>query len=141
MSHFNYHNITLNTSVKWEIAKAIIDFNSQLYAIASTQSEQKSQFTMGASQAGQERSSELKFQMQLMGTLAEIYSQEYLIEIITAANFSGLWKVIRYDDVRTDGFRSAANEYDIKIEALDGTKDFKVESRSSIAHDRSLKTS
>lgn len=140
MSHFNYNTITLNTGVKWEVAKALIDFKSQLYARATAQSKQKSQFTMDSSQAGNFRSPELKFQMQLMGILAEIYSQEYLIEIIAEANLSGQWKVIRYDDVRTDGFRSAANEYDIKIQSSNGAKEFKVESRSSIAYDRTLKS-
>lgn len=140
MSHFNYHNITLNTGVKWEIAEAIIDFNSPFYSKATPQSKQKSQFTMVASQAGQYRSPELKFQMQLMGILAEIYAQEYLKEIIASENLSADWVVIRYDDVRTDGFKSAANEYDIKIKSVKGTREFKVESRSSIARDRSLKT-
>lgn len=140
MSHFNYHTVTLSNGVKWEVAEAFIDFKSQLYAKATSQSNQKSQFTMDASQAGKYRSPELKFQMQLMGILAEIYSQEYLIEIIASENLSGQWKVIRYDDVRTDGFKSPANEYDIKIQSANGAKDFKVESRSSIAHDRSLKT-
>ncbi len=139
MSHFNYHSITLNNGAKWEIAKAIIDFNSQLYAKATSQSKQKSQFTMDASQSGKKRSPELKFQMQLMGILAEIYLQEYLIEIIAAGNLSGHWKVIRYDDIRTDGFKSPANEYDIKIQSVNGTE-YKVESRSSIAHNRNLKT-
>lgn len=139
MSHFNYHSITLNNGIKWEVAKALIDFKSQLYSKAISQSKQKSQFTMDASQAGRYRSPGLKFQMQLMGILAEIYSQEYLIEIIANENLSGQWKVIRYDDVRTDGFKSPANEYDIKIQSANGAKEFKVESRSSIAHDRSLK--
>lgn len=139
MSHFNYHTVTLNNSVKWEVAEALIDFKNQLYTKAISQSKQKSQFTMDASQEGKNRSPELKFQMQLMGILAEIYSQEYLIEIIASASLSGQWKVIRYDDVRTDGFKSPANEYDIKIESANGAKVFKVESRSSIARDRSLK--
>ena len=139
MSHFIYHNITLCNGMKWEIAKANIDFNSSLYTKAVSQAKMKSQFTMDASQAGKYRSSELKYQMQLMGILAEIFSQEYLIEIISNANLSERWKVIRYDDVRTDGFKSAANEYDIKVQSMNGSKEYKLESRSSIARDRSLK--
>ncbi|MDQ2718193.1 MAG: hypothetical protein M3Z26_00325 [Bacteroidota bacterium] len=94
---------------------------------------------MNASQAGMARSPELKYQMQLMGILAEIFSQIYLTEIIESANLADQWKVNRYDDVRTDGFKSAANEYDIKFLKVDGSKAFKAESRSSIAHNRTLK--
>ena len=139
MSHFTYHNLILCNGMKWEIAKANIDFNSPLYAKAVSQAKMKSQFTMDASQAGKYRSPRLKYQMQLMGILAEIFAQEYLIEMISNANLSKHWKVIRYDDVRTDGFKSAANEYDIIIQSVDGSKKYKVESRSSIARDRSLK--
>lgn len=139
MSHFIYHKLGLCNGMKWEIAKVNIDFNSSLYAKAVLQSKIKSQFTMDASQAGKYRSPELKYQMQLMGILAEIYAQEYLIEIISDANLSEHWKVIRYDDVRTDGFKSGANEYDIKIQLMNASKEYKVESRSSIARDRSLK--
>ena len=139
MSYFNYHNLALCNGMKWEVAKANIDFNSALYAKAVSQAKMKSQFTMDASQAGKYRSPELKYQMQLMGILAEIYAQEYLIEIISDANLSKHWKVVRYDDVRTDGFKSAANEYDIKIQSMNGSKEYKMESRSSMARDRSLK--
>jgi len=140
MCYFNYHNFTTKNGLKWEFAQALIDFQSQLYLKAISQSKQKSQFTMNASQAGKYRSPELKYQMQLMGILAEIYSQEYLMEIIAKEELTSHWNVVRYDDVRTDGFKSPANEYDIKILSVDGTKDFKVECRSSISHDRSFKS-
>ncbi|HET7116612.1 MAG TPA: hypothetical protein VFI29_08985 [Hanamia sp.] len=139
MSHFIYYNLTLCNGMKWKIAKANIDFNSALYAKAVSQAKMKSQFTMDASQAGKYRSPELKYQMQLMGILAEIFAHEYLSEIISNADLSRHWKVIRYDDVRTDGFKSPANEYDIIIQSVNAAKEYKVESRSSIARDRSLK--
>lgn len=139
MSHFIYYNLTLCNGMKWKIAKANIDFNSALYAKAVSQAKMKSQFTMDASQAGKYRSPELKYQMQLMGILAEIFAHEYLSEIISNADLSRHWKVIRYDDVRTDGFKSPANEYDIIIQSVNAPKEYKVESRSSIARDRSLK--
>lgn len=139
MGHFIYYSLTLPNGMKWKIAKANIDFNCALYTKAVSQAKMKSQFTMDASQAGRYRSPELKYQMQLMGILTEIFAQEYLIEIILNANLSKQWKVIRYDDVRTDGFKSAANEYDIIIQSVNAPKEYKVESRSSIARDRSLK--
>ena len=140
MSHFNYQQVTLNNGAKWEIAEALIDFNGELYAKSIAQSKKKSQHTMHASQAGKYRSPELKFQMQHMGILGEIYVQEYLKEIIAAANLSEQWKVVRYDDVRTDDFRSAANEYDLKIQTENTARQLTVESRSSIVHDRHFKT-
>ncbi|HUZ62052.1 MAG TPA: hypothetical protein VMU83_24975 [Hanamia sp.] len=139
MSHFIYHNLSLCNGMKWEVAKANIDFNNALYEKAVSQAKMKSQFTMDASQAGKYRSPELKYQMRLMGILAEIFAQEYLMEIISNVNLPEHWKVIRYDDVITDGFKSAANEYNIKIQSENESKEYKVESRSSIARDRSLK--
>lgn len=139
MSHFTYHDLALSNGKEWKIAEANIDFGDALYAKAVSQAKTKSQFTMDASQAGKYRTPELKYQMQMMGILAEIFSQEYLIEIISDSHLSEHWKVFRYDDVRTDGFKSAANEYDIIIQSVDGSKKYKLESRSSIARDRSFK--
>ena len=93
---------------------------------------------MDFSQAGKARSPEMKYQKQLMGILAEIYSQLLLEEIVADAQLKGNWQVVRYDDVRTDNFRSPANEYDIKLSSKAADKSFIIESRSSMAHNRSL---
>ena len=140
MSQFDIKNIILNSGQGWSVAKALINSNSTLYIKAITQSRQKSQFTMNASQEGRYRSPELKFQMQFMGILAEIFAQEFLIEIVESDSLISNCEVIRYDDVRTDGFRSPVNEYDLKIIAKNKNIEFTVESRSSIARDRSLKS-
>lgn len=138
MPYFEYLEIELSTKANWIVAKAIIDFNSAIYLRAVEQAKLKSQYTMNASQAGQNRSAELKYMKQLMGTLAEIYTQEYLKEILEANQLENDWYVIRYDDVRTDGFKSPANEYDIKVNKPDESSKFFVESRSSITYDRSF---
>jgi hypothetical protein len=95
---------------------------------------------MNAGQSGAYRSSELKFQMQLMGTVAEIYCQEYLKSIFEEYKKDNEYDVIRYDDVRTDGFKSPENEYDIRIINKNSSLYYNVESRSSIAHNRDFET-
>ena len=72
-----------------------------------------------------------------MGTLAEVFCQKYLEEILISNGMEGDWRVIRYDDIRTDEFKSPANEYDIKINNNLG-RSYSIESRSSITYDRSF---
>jgi HEPN domain-containing protein len=123
----------------WRVIKAQIDFNSEQYNIAVQQAERKSQFTMDASQSGANRDKVIKYNMQLMGILAEIGCKVYLEKIINDNNLSDVWKVIRYDDVRVDGFQSPENEYDLKLNKIEESEeDLYVESRSSITHNRSF---
>lgn len=127
--------------INWKVIKAEIDFNSQEYSIAIDQANKKSQYTMAASQSGSNRSSKVKYNMQLMGIIAEIACKKYLEKVIKENSFSNFWSVIRYDDIRTDEFKSPENEFDLKIEQISNkSENFTVESRSSITHDRSFQT-
>jgi hypothetical protein len=124
----------------WRVIRAEIDFDSQQYTVAVEQASKKSQFTMGASQSGAYRSRVVKYNMQLMGIVAEIACKEYLEKIVKDNQASDLWKVVRYDDVRTDNFKSPENEYDLKLNQVqESEEDLYVESRSSITFDRSFK--
>ena len=62
-----------------------------------------------------------------MGCLAEIYVQEYLNNFLNINGLKGVWSVVRYDDVRTDGFKSPANEFDIKLQKKDASISYKIE--------------
>tara|TARA_R110002126_G_scaffold152203_1_gene299283 strand:- start:6809 stop:7567 length:759 start_codon:yes stop_codon:yes gene_type:complete len=127
---------------KWPLIKCQINFDSVLYKNAVIQAKKKSAKTMNASQSGAYRSPEMKYNMQLMGIIAEIACAEYLKEIIKRAGLKDLWSVIRYDDVRTDNFGSPLNEYDIMIKSNHTgiEKKIYVESRSSITYNRSLQS-
>lgn len=139
MSNFHYSSILLpRANINWVIAKAILEPDGQIYQRAISQAYEKSKYTMSASQAGFARSLEEKFQMQLMGCLAEIYVQEFLIEFLQKNNLENQYYVLRYDDIRTDGFRSPLNEFDIIIFNKKTKCYYKVESRSSITHDRTI---
>lgn len=81
----------------------------------------KSQFTMNVDQNGISRNNVKKFNNQLQGILAEIAVETLLKEMDL--------NPIRYDKIRTDGFRSAKGEFDLKFKIQD--KEFLVESRSS----------
>lgn len=93
----------------------------------------KSQHTMSNSQAGNVREPIVKFQNQLQGILSEMAVEEYLKELFNKNNNV---LVERYDDVRTDNFKSSRNEFDIRLHLLnqkDGSigKSFDFEIRSS----------
>jgi hypothetical protein len=123
----------------WSVIRAEIDFASEHYAIAVEQATKKSQFTMGASQNGNKRDPVVKYNMQLMGTIAEIACKVYLEKIVKDNNLTDLWKVVRYDDVRTDDFKSPENEYDLKLyHEQESEGGLYIESRSSITYDRSF---
>jgi len=138
MTNLLEQNINLSNNEIWVILECKIDITSAIYNKAINQAKEKALHTMNASQSGSYRSPEMKFQRQFMGCLAEIYVQEYLKKIFIDNNLENDWKVIRYDDVRTDGFKSAENEYDIKVVNCHTSETFLVESRSSIIKDRSL---
>ena len=94
------------------------------------QAKLKSKYTMDFNQAGVSRSNNIKYQKQLQGIIAEIGIQELLDFFFKTEEISA--EVIRWDDIRTDGFKSSENEFDIKIKT--DKKEFLVESRSSISY-------
>lgn len=117
-----------------------VSFSPEEFERAHQQAAVKSQFTMAAGQDGKVRDDAVKFQKQLMGILAEIACQSFLELLFEhKEELKGKWEVFRYDDVRTDGFKSAKNEYDIRIRNINNNDVYhNVESRSSITHDRSF---
>ena len=121
----------------WNLVRVTADEINVLMPKAIDQSKMKTLYSMAYGQDSQVRSDELKFQRQLMGTIAEIAVADYLELSLKKAKLSDKWQVVRYDDVRTDGFRSPEGEYDIKLIQGDNIE-MDVESRSSIAHNRSL---
>ncbi len=126
-------------NAKWPIIECRFERNSKSLIRVWNQAQQKSLFTMNSSQSGQKRSQELKLNRQFMGMLGEIGSQKYLEKTLLNNNLLDEWSVIRYDDVRTDEFRSPENEFDIKIINTNNPEKFiLIESRSSITYNRSL---
>lgn len=93
----------------------------------------KSQHTNNENQYGEERNSVLKIDRQLQGALAEIAVQQLIQKLIINKlnnKFPNLnAKIIRYDEVRTDNFRFAKGEFDLKI--LIGEVEKTIEVRSS----------
>ena len=93
----------------------------------------KSQYTNNENQYGDERNSVLKIDRQLQGALAEIAVQQLIQKLIINKlnnKFPNLnAKIIRYDEVRTDNFRFAKGEFDLKI--LIGEVEKTIEVRSS----------
>ncbi|MDP4284677.1 MAG: hypothetical protein Q8891_09645 [Bacteroidota bacterium] len=138
MIHFVYLKFQLINNQFWQAAKAIINPRGPLFELAREQAKMKSKFTMSSSQSGIPRNDETKYQRQFMGSLAEIYVEAYLNELLTERNLKNHFLVQRYDNVRTDGFKSAINEYDLKIVNKKTRQDFTIESRSSIAYNRSI---
>jgi hypothetical protein len=138
MSHLVSLKFQLFNNKIWNIAKAIINPSGPLFQLASEQAKLKSQHTMASSQSGIVRNDETKYQRQFMGCLAEIYVEEYLNELLNENNLNGAFLVQRYDNVRTDGFKSPANEYDLKLCNQVTKHEFTIESRSSIAYNRSI---
>lgn len=137
MFNFNLKKFILNDN-EWSTLKCDIDFNSKGFAKAVSQAKAKSIHTMNASQDGSYRSPEIKYNMQLMGIIAEMSCERYLRGIIKKSKLNESVEIIRYDDVRTDEFKSPENEYDIKILFKNSDTSLKVESRSSITYNRSF---
>jgi hypothetical protein len=121
----------------WQLVRVTADEINAALPKAIDQSRKKALYSMAYGQDSKVRSDGLKFQMQLMGTIAEIAVADYLSISLKKAGLSDKWQVVRYDDVRTDGFRSPEGEYDIKLIQGDNIE-MDVESRSSIAYNRSL---
>lgn len=129
--NINIEKIDLNNDDNvFSIGKVKI-LNPELFALSCSQAILKSQHTMSANQNNEERDSFLKFQKQLQGIISEICVEEYLKMI-----FQKHADVIRYDNVRTDNFKSAKNEFDIKIKTKG--KSYSVEVRSSLSYKRHM---
>ena len=109
------------------VGKVEID-NKELIARAFEQAVLKSQFTNNGNQNNQQRTGEQKFQKQLQGIISEMIVEDYLNRVFKKE--SGV--VIRYDDVRTDDFKSPKNEFDIKLKFKE--KEFEIEVRSSLSY-------
>ncbi|MBF0897566.1 MAG: hypothetical protein HXK58_04650 [Campylobacter concisus] len=130
------HQITFNvieiqTSIGiFNVLKVNFDFNSILKSIV--QSLIKSEYTMDANQNTSSRLRSKKFDKQLEGILGEIAVALYLKQFISCKEKGGCpIDVIRYDDVRQDGFKSSKGEFDIKI-VTKSLKEFKLEIRTSV---------
>jgi len=138
MSYFFFQELKLFNGSVWNVAKALIDPSGDLFKLALEQAKLKCEFTMSFSQSGKLRSKETKYQRQLMGCLAEIYAEEFFKEFLVENQLNKSYFIQRYDNVRTDGFKSAANEYDLKMIHFVSDKSYTIECRSSIAHNRNL---
>ena len=126
------------SNCSWNVIPVRLDLEHPEFARACEQARLKSKHTMNASQSGENRDSFKKYNMQLMGIIAEMASKKYLEVIIERSDIED-WEVVRYDDVRTDNFKSGADEYDLKIASVsDPAENYVVESRSSITSDRSF---
>lgn len=138
MSYFSSLELRLFKGQVWNVSKALIDTGGDLFLLAREQAKLKCKFTMSFSQSGKVRSAETKYQRQLMGCLAEIYAEEFFKEFLVENQLNETYFIQRYDNVRTDGFKSGANEYDLKMVHFVSGKSYIIECRSSIAHNRSL---
>ncbi len=128
-----------NIQQGWKVIQYNIDFESVYYDNAKTQARLKAAHTMNASQRGTRRSPKLKFNMQLQGIVAEMACQYYLESILKKHQLDKIWKVLRYDEVRMDEFKSPEGEFDLKlVHRTQSKKHFTIESRSSITHNRSF---
>lgn len=81
---------------------------------------------MNYNQNGEIRTQQTKFNNQLQGCLAEIGIQQYLTNLG--------FHVVRYDEIRTDNFKSPKGEFDLKI-ILPNNQELFIESRSSKFYD------
>ena len=114
------------SGINYSIIK--FNFTSNILKKAKEQARKKSCHTMDFNQSSIARGSELKYQKQLQGILAEIGIKLLLEEFFSQRKIEA--EVIRWDDVRTDDFKSPKNEYDLKI--VFRGEEFLIECRSSI---------
>lgn len=137
MSYFKYHEVQLSEK-KWNVAKILLDPAAREVTLAKMQAAEKSKYTMPYSQAGVIRDDKTKYQRQFMGCLAEIFAQQYLNECLVEYGFDKKYFIRRYDDIRTDGFKIAADEYDLHLVNSETAACYKIECRSSVVYNRSL---
>lgn len=130
----------LNIGAKpWRIARLKTEDVAPLLELAETLTEKKVVHTRDESQSGRLRKHPLKYQKQLMGSIAEITVTTLFDRYLKSQGFADQWGVTLYDSVRTDEFRSPEGEYDIRLVNRRAPDIYyEVESRSSIAHNRTL---
>lgn len=94
-----------------------IEFSSDDIKLAEAQAKIKSQFTADVNQNNIVRDERKKLSKQLSGCLSEMAVDYYLqlIALRQLKNEGVYLRIIRYDNVRTDGFETSSNEYDLKI--------------------------
>lgn len=135
----NFENYAVQLSDrKWNVAKVLLSATDNELILAKKQANEKSKYTMPFSQAGVLRDDKTKFQRQFMGCLAEIFSKHYLNEFLIENGHDKNYFIRRYDDVRKDGFKNAANEYDLHLVHSRTGVSYKIECRSSVAYNRSI---
>lgn len=132
--------VNVKISKDCTIYKINLDSEHHLCKKAFLQASKKCQNTMSYSQSGQYRTREMKFQMQLMGTIAEIYCDDLILRVLVFSGLSKKWEIIRYDDVRTDNFTTSTGEYDLKLVRSEDNFELVLECRSSMVYDRSLES-
>ncbi len=91
------------------------------------QSFLKSEYTKNENQNAETRARYNKLEKQFEGIVAEIAIVEWLKKVFNGTQI----QILRYDDIRKDGFMSAADEFDIKIINFQG-QEFTVEVRASV---------
>jgi len=130
----------LNIGAKpWRIARLKTEDVAPVLALAETHAVKKILHTRDESQSGKLREHSLKYQKQLMGSIAEITVTTLFDRYLKSQGLENQWGVTLYDSVRTDDFRSPEGEYDIRLEsARRSDVYYEVETRSSIAHNRTL---
>ena len=93
-----------------------VEFDDTSIAYARAQAEAKARHTSAADQNGDARLFRQKMSKQFSGCLAEMAVERFLSLITDDESKLGLFaRVVRYDDVRTDGYETADNEFDIRI--------------------------
>lgn len=117
-----------------------IEFDKDDIELAKRQAELKAKYTSDADQNGDVRKTYTKICKQLSGCLSEIAVDYYLRLISIAKAYDNkLVRIIRYDDIRIDGYRSPENEFDIRILSINPNEKFDVSVRSSINFKRDLR--
>jgi hypothetical protein len=121
----------------WVIARISAEMINELMPLSIEHTSKKVVNSMDQGQDGVIRTQDVKFQKQLMGTLAEKATAKFLDLVLEKNLMQGDWQTIVYDDVRKD-FTYSTEEYDVKIVARssENPKQVVFESRSSIVYDR-----
>ncbi len=124
--NFEKINIPVNYYGSFVVLKVNFIDKLSLNLKALIQSFLKSEYTNNENQNTESRARYTKLEKQFEGIVAEIAIVEWLKTILNNNT-----QIIRHDDVREDGFRSPADEFDIKIINPQG-KEFTIEVRASV---------
>lgn len=109
---FELTPIKVGTHDEFTVARVV--FNDDAILKSLRQSYLKSRHTNAGSQNGASRPRSKKFDKQLEGILGEIAAEHYVQQLLAIPEGAGV-TVHRYDDVRTDDFKSPKGEYDLRI--------------------------